>query len=750
MIIKTCNNQSIDIDLPPETNAESLTALPALIDPHVHFRTPGAEHKEDWKTASKAAIAGGVTTVLDMPNNTPSCTSRERLIQKKEVIEKRLAEASIALRYLLYVGADKDRLDDLGSTKDVSVAIKVFMGSSTGDLLIDEEKDFNRVAEIAAKENMLVAVHAEDEAYLKECSATYEGEIDPAVHSKKRNPKATAIALERVINAARTFGTRFYVCHVSTKTELDMIREAKREGLSVYAEVTPHHLFLNEAHYNTLGCKAQMNPPLRSTKDMDALWEGIQDGTIDTIGTDHAPHTLNEKSLPYGEAPSGVPGIETLLPLLLDAHHNRKISLEKIVELTSTNPKNIFGLEKTNDYVLVDLREKKAVENNKLFTKCRWSPFNGWNLTGWPVYTVLKNKIYDCTSASEITQNEPQKNISTIIKSTIQKKSMRHIISLKEQSRKNILEILDIAQRIKAKRNSGRLTNYLQNKTLIMLFQKTSTRTRLSFEASMTELGGHSIFLDSRTAQFSLTDFADEIQAVMRFGHVLMFRAKQASDVELAASFNRIPVIDACSEKYHPAQALSDLLTMTEIKGGVENIKKITWLGIENNVSNTLMLMCAKLGIEVAIAAAEVDEKSVDPELNIMAAATGLVTRTQNLEEALAKTDFVHTDTWMNMEFFLAADESASGGESGKVKPEFQSEYERRKEQFLPYQINAELMSEYAPDAHIMHCMPLHVGYEISRDTINHPKAVILNQAENRLHAQKAMIMWLLEENIQY
>jgi ornithine carbamoyltransferase len=311
---------------------------------------------------------------------------------------------------------------------------------------------------------------------------------------------------------------------------------------------------------------------------------------------------------------------------------------------------------------------------------------------------------------------------------------MRHLISLKDQTREEILAILELAAKIKIKRAYGELTNYLPNQTLLMLFQKTSTRTRLSFEAAMTELGGHAIFLDARTSQFSLTDFCDEIRAVMRYGAVLMFRALRASDVLKAASYNTIPVIDACSEKYHPAQTLGDLLTMAEHSGGIENVKKIAWLGIENNVSNTLMLACAKLGIHVAIAAPEADPPSVDHELKAAAQATGNVERTLDLSAALAGADYVHTDTWMNMEFF----------ENGKVKPDFQAEYERRKATFLPYQLNATVINAHSPTAKIMHCMPCHVGYEIARDAIDHPNSIIFDQAENRMHVQKAILLWLL------
>ncbi len=311
---------------------------------------------------------------------------------------------------------------------------------------------------------------------------------------------------------------------------------------------------------------------------------------------------------------------------------------------------------------------------------------------------------------------------------------MKHLISLKEQSKKDLLDILKLAQDIKAKRNKGKLTNYLTNKTLVMLFQKGSTRTRLSFEAGMTELGGHGIFLDAKTTQFSLTDFGDEIRAVMRFGDVLMFRALKVASVEKAASFNQIPVIDACSEKYHPCQALGDMLTMIEDAGSLKKIKKIGWLGIENNVSNTLKLLCAKLGIDIAIISPYVDKDSVDEELNKMADKTGHVIYTKDVKKGLAGCQYVHTDTWMNMEFF----------EKGKVKPEFKKEYEKRLKLFAPYQLNAKTINTYAPKAGIMHCMPCHIGYEITRDAIDHTNSLIFDQAENRMHIQKAIIMWLL------
>ena len=310
---------------------------------------------------------------------------------------------------------------------------------------------------------------------------------------------------------------------------------------------------------------------------------------------------------------------------------------------------------------------------------------------------------------------------------------MRHLVSLKEQSKEEITNIVELGSKMKADHAGGKIIQPLLNRTLIMLFEKASTRTRLSFEAGMTELGGHAVFLDTRTTQISIADFKDEIRAIMRMGHLLMFRAMKATSVELAASFNIIPVIDGCSEKYHPCQALGDILTMSESAGGLANIKKVVWLGIENNVSNTLMLACAKLGIDIFMVTPEKDAESVDEDLMSQAEKTGRVHRTLDLREALSGADFIHTDTWMNMEFF----------DRGKVKPEFEGEYKRRVNVFKPYQLNAELLTAHHSNAKIMHCMPCHVGYEISRDAIDHKNSLIFDQAENRKHIEKAILLWL-------
>lgn len=393
MQIKTYDGKTLEIDLPEEINSDSLVALPAMIDPHVHFRTPGAEHKENWISAATAAIAGGVTTVFDMPNNTPAITNRETLELKIKLIKEQLQLSNTQIHYKLWLGATPINLKDVEDLKNEIVGVKVFMGASTGNLLVSKYEAQKEIFKKCAKLNLVVAVHAEDDEIINEQKSKYP---NPTVkdHGKIRPNIAAETAVKKALELARETGATLYILHCSTAEEIALIREAKKEGVKVFAEVTPHHLFLTEEAYDTLGTKAQMNPPLRSKHDVESLWEAINDGTIDTIGTDHAPHALKEKDLPYPQSPSGVPGIETYLSLLLDAHNNGKISLEKIVELTNTNVEKIFNLKKNNEWVIVDLKKEKKIENKNLKTKCGWSPFDGWNLKGWPVYTILDDKIY--------------------------------------------------------------------------------------------------------------------------------------------------------------------------------------------------------------------------------------------------------------------------------------------------------------------------------------------------------------------
>ncbi len=400
--VETLDGARMDIQIPSDESrvieGGGLTLFPALIDAHVHFRTPGLEHKEDWRSAAKAAIKGGITTVFDMPNTIPAAISQKRLEEKKQLIDRQLKEVGIPLRYGLYLGADKEHFEEIGKAKRQAVALKIFMGSSTGNLVMDDEQSLHTAFSLAAEHDFLVAVHAEDEELIHQRKALFPGVCPPRTHSLIRSREVAIRATKKAIELARRYRTRLFLLHIGTKEELELIGKAKEEGLPIYAETTPHHLLLTEDAYEIWGTKVQMNPPLRTSADCSALWDAIRGGIIDTIGSDHAPHTLEEKNKPYGEAPSGVPGVETTLPLLLDAYHQGRLTLHQIVHLMKTRVEEIFRLEPNDDLVLVDLNRISRLREADLQTKCGWSPYAERTLKGWPMYTILKGKVYACNS----------------------------------------------------------------------------------------------------------------------------------------------------------------------------------------------------------------------------------------------------------------------------------------------------------------------------------------------------------------
>jgi dihydroorotase len=376
-------------------NGKGLILLPALIDPHVHFRTPGLEHKENWESAARAALFGGITTVFDMPNTLPPTISSESLREKKRLIQSQLEACGIPLHFGLYLGADKSHFNEIAKCRSEVAALKVFMGSSTGGLVMDDESSLHAAFSLAASHDLLLAVHAEDEALIAERKLLFQGRTDPKTHSEWRNEEVAVRATEKAIALSKLYGTRLHLLHIGTKQEIELIAAAKKEGVRVTCETTPHHLFLSTEDYAVLGTKVQMNPPLRSLENVEALWRGIEEGVVDTIGSDHAPHTLEEKSLPYGKAPSGIPGVETTLPLLLDAWSKGRITLKQIVRLMRERIQEIYRLPPNGDFVLVDPNKKAKIDEHRLKTKCGWSPYAGREIQGWPVYTILKGKIYD-------------------------------------------------------------------------------------------------------------------------------------------------------------------------------------------------------------------------------------------------------------------------------------------------------------------------------------------------------------------
>ena len=369
-------------------NASGLILFPGLIDPQVHFREPGNAHKEDLHTGSKAAAAGGITSFLDMPNNNPAVINAERMAAKKQ----RAAEQCV-VNYGFFVGATPENLAEINSVPNVC-GIKVFMGSSTGDLLVHREEDLER---IFANGSRLIAVHAESERQIRDNTALLQECKDVKAHPKIRDEATALEATELAVRLSLQYKRRLHILHLTTEEETLLLCRLPRDH-KISTEVCPQHFTLTAPDcYEKLGTLAQMNPPLRSPRHGKALWQALKDDIINCIATDHAPHTLEEKDAPYGKAPSGMPGVETSLPLLLTRHSQGDCSLVEIAKWMSEAPARLYKMKNKGriqvgydaDLTLVDAQLKRTVENGKLFTKVNWSPYAGMELTGWPVRTIV-------------------------------------------------------------------------------------------------------------------------------------------------------------------------------------------------------------------------------------------------------------------------------------------------------------------------------------------------------------------------
>lgn len=373
-----------------EIDAEGLTLLPGVIDPQVHFREPGLEHKEDLFTASCACAKGGVTSFLEMPNTRPLTTTQAALDDKLQ----RAADKCV-VNYGFFMGATPENQPDLLLAKPTP-GIKIFMGSMHGQLLLDDE---DALEAIFARGDRLIAVHAEDQARINQRRQEFAGIHDPAIHSQIQDNQAALLATQRALQLSQKYQRRLHILHMSTAEEAELLRREKPSWVT--AEVTPQHLLLNTSAYETIGTLAQMNPPLRSPHDNEVLWQALRDGVIDFIATDHAPHTLAEKSQTYPNTPSGMPGVETSLALMLTAAMAGQCTVPQVVRWMSDSVAKAYGIPNKGaiapgydaDLVLVDLNTYRPVRREELLTKCGWSPFEGWNLTGWAVITIVNGEI---------------------------------------------------------------------------------------------------------------------------------------------------------------------------------------------------------------------------------------------------------------------------------------------------------------------------------------------------------------------
>jgi dihydroorotase len=371
-------------------DCRGLHILPGVVDSQVHFREPGLEHKEDLETGSRAAVLGGVTAVFEMPNTNPLTTSEATLADKV-----RRGSGRMHCDFALWVGGTRDNARDVGELERLpgAAGIKVFMGSSTGDLLVEDDEG---VASILRNTRRRAAFHSEDEFRLRErLGERIEG--DPSSHPVWRDEIAALRCTERLVRIAREARARIHVLHISTAEEILFLEQHKDVAT---CEATPHHLTLSADDYARLGTLIQMNPPVRASRHRDGVWHGIAQGIVDVLGSDHAPHTLAEKAKPYPASPSGMTGVQTLVPIMLDHVNAGRLTLQRFVDLSSHGPQRIFGMARKGriaagydaDFTVVDMKRRETITNAQAGSKAGWTPYDGKEITGWPVGTVIRGR----------------------------------------------------------------------------------------------------------------------------------------------------------------------------------------------------------------------------------------------------------------------------------------------------------------------------------------------------------------------
>lgn len=392
-------DSSIDTHADNEINAEGLHLLPGCIDDQVHFREPGLTYKGDIYTESRAAVVGGITSFMEMPNTVPNTLTRELLEQKYEV-----ASRNSVANYSFYMGASNDNLDEVLRTDTANVCgIKVFMGSSTGNMLVDNPTTLEK---LFAEAPMLIATHCEDEATIKSNLEHFKqllGEnIPPKLHPKIRSAEACYLSSSMAVELAKKHNTRLHILHISTERETHLFdNDIPLEQKRITAEACIHHLWFSDADYETKGNLIKWNPAVKTADDRDGILAALLSGRIDVIATDHAPHTIEEKAQPYLQAPSGGPLVQHALPAMLEVYHDGKITLEQIVQLMAHNVATCFQVKKRGfvregywaDLALVDLNRSWQVDKENIRYKCGWSPFEGQTFQSSVVGTIVSGNL---------------------------------------------------------------------------------------------------------------------------------------------------------------------------------------------------------------------------------------------------------------------------------------------------------------------------------------------------------------------
>jgi len=372
-------------------DARGLTVFPGVIDTQVHFREPGAEHKEDLESGSLAAVMGGVTAVFEMPNTNPTTTDAAALADKLS-----RARGRMHCDHAFWVGGTHENFEQIAELERLpgAAGIKVFMGSSTGDLLVPDDEGVRR---ILSRTRRRAAFHSEDEFRLRERLGQRRAG-DPSSHPVWRDTEAALSSTRRLVSIARQTGATIHVLHISTAEEMRFLAGHKNIAS---VEVTPHHLTLSAGDYPRLGTLLQMNPPVRDARHREGIWAGVADGTADILGSDHAPHTREEKARPYPDSPSGMPGVQTLVPVMLDHVAHGRLSLMRFMDMTSAGPARLFGIAGKGriavgydaDFTIIDLKRSETITDAWSASRCGWTPYAGMRVTGWPVGTIVRGRV---------------------------------------------------------------------------------------------------------------------------------------------------------------------------------------------------------------------------------------------------------------------------------------------------------------------------------------------------------------------
>ena len=373
-------------------DATDKVVLPGIIDTQTHFREPGSTDVEDLESGSRAAVLGGVTSLFEMPNTNPPTSNLVEFDKKLQLAKNRMHS-----NYAFYFGATPDNIEQLSKLKDVEgcCGVKLFAGSSTGKLLVDKEADIEKVI---SNSDRVVSIHSEDEEILN-LRKKFIKEGDVHSHPEWRNTECAISSTRRVVKIAERYNKKIHVLHVTTKEEVDFLAMHKK---NVTFEITPQHLTLYAPDcYDKLGTYAQMNPPLRTKEHYDRLWVAIKNNIVDVLGSDHAPHSKENKNKNYPNTPSGMPGVQTIFPIMLDHVNNGKLTLEQLIKLMCENPCKIFGIKNKGylkegydaDLTIADMNKEVTIKDEMIASKCGWTPFNNHKVKGFPVGTIVNGNL---------------------------------------------------------------------------------------------------------------------------------------------------------------------------------------------------------------------------------------------------------------------------------------------------------------------------------------------------------------------